>query len=345
MFWGRTSATGDLGEDIHATCDSEVLLEVPYDFLNQSTFLNNIFKRIMAPLRSCLLKAANQLVPIIFMCTLLAVVIFVMDQNMPGYIVGDINLSYPKQKETFTTLSAFGLMFIYPVLVVFHSLVRAKVWGRGYCSRSVLVYWWDKTWCGVFICFVFVLFSEIMKRFVGKLRPNFFAMCDPRIEEPGVEYPGIGVFVTNYTCQNEHGAESARSFPSGHSLFAILLFSAMGNLLQVTTSGKDKVLDPTWASRLMAQSLITFVLGPLIALTRFTEHYHHATDVLVGIILGYIAFICLIVLERWFIVEPYKVEGNDRTYSLDHGNGTAQLETNVDCVAIRDKTSSIGEGV
>ena len=59
--------------------------------------------------------------------------------------------------------------------------------------------------------------------------------------------------MTNYTCQNEHGAESARSFPSGHSLFAILLFSAMGNLLQVTTSGKDKVLDPTWASRLMAQ--------------------------------------------------------------------------------------------
>ena len=89
------------------------------------------------------------------------------------------------------------------------------------------------------------------------------------------------------------------------------------------------------------QSLITFVLGPLIALTRFTEHYHHATDVLVGIILGYIAFICLLVLEKWFIVEPYRVDG----YSLDPGNGTAKLETNVDGVAIGDKTSSNGDGV
>ena len=49
--------------------------------------------------RSCLLKAANQLVPIFIMCAALAIIFFAMDQQMPGFIVGDINLSYPEQKE------------------------------------------------------------------------------------------------------------------------------------------------------------------------------------------------------------------------------------------------------
>jgi len=275
--------------------------------------------------RSCLLKAANQLVPIMIMCATLGILAFTMEQNMPGFIVGDISLNYPKQTETFTTMAAFALMFIYPVLVIFHSLLRARRWGRGYCSKSVLVYWWDKTWCGIFICFVFVLFSEFMKRFVGKLRPNFFAMCEPEYDaSQGTTYANVGVFVTNYTCKNELGAESARSFPSGHSLFAILLFSAMGNLLQSHRSN-NKVLDPFWAPKLMLQAIITAIIGPAVALTRYTEHYHHSSDVLVGIVLGYIAFLCLLLLERWFIVEPHCLSG----YTGTTNNG-GRMETNVD---------------
>ena len=55
--------------------------------------------------RSCLLKAANQLIPIVVMCIALAVVIFVVDQNMPGFFVHDINLNYPKQKEVSDVMS------------------------------------------------------------------------------------------------------------------------------------------------------------------------------------------------------------------------------------------------
>ena len=71
------------------------------------------------------------------------------------------------------------------------------------------------------------------------------------------------------------------------------------------------------------QTLVTIILGPLIALTRFTEHYHHATDVLVGIILGYISFFCLLALERWFLVEPCRQDGYSDPANPENGDNVA----------------------
>ena len=73
------------------------------------------------------------------------------------------------------------------------------------------------------------------------------------------------------------------------------------------------------------QAIITAIIGPAVALTRYTEHYHHSSDVLVGIVLGYIAFLCLLLLERWFIVEPHCLSG----YTGTTNNG-GRMETNVD---------------
>ena len=107
-----------------------------------------------------------------------------------------------------------------------------------------------QTWCGLFVAFLFLAFSEFIKRFMGKCRPNFFAMCQPVYNKS--QQTDRGLWVTDYTClHEEEGAESARSFPSGHSMFAILLFGAIGLLLE--TNRGDIRTDFTWATRAMIQ--------------------------------------------------------------------------------------------
>ena len=60
-------------------------------------------------------------------------------------------------------------------------------------------------------------------------------------------------------------------------------------------------------------------MGPALAITRYTEHYHHPTDVLVGIIGGYLAFIFLLYLEKVFIKEPGD-SGSSNKESKEAGN-------------------------
>lgn len=263
-----------------------------------------------------ILRVVNQLAPIITMCITLALIVFFMDQAMPRFIVGDTDIDYPVVKQTLTTEAAAGLMFIYPfVALVIHSALKSRIWGIGFCDRRVILYWWDKTWCGMFVCFIFILFSEFLKRWVGRTRPNFLAMCVPQYTSPEAV---AGNIVTNYTCESDSTGESCRSFPSGHSLFAILLFCAMGNLLEGHRA-RDRVGEPTWATRLMIQAVLTLIVGPALAITRYTEHYHHPTDVLVGIIGGYLAFIFLLYLEKVFIKEPGD-SGSSNKESKEAGN-------------------------
>ena len=45
-----------------------------------------------------------------------------------------------------------------------------------------------------------------------------------------------------------------------------------------------------------------FVVGPVVALTRYTEYYHHWEDVMYGIVIGYISIVLLVYLEKKVII-------------------------------------------
>jgi len=251
-----------------------------------------------------LLKLVNQLVPVVIMMALLGACTLWVPQRMPGFKVADYSHSHPIVDQTMTTAVAAAIMLIYPFcFLVLHCMFVAYQMKR--VNMRVLVYWWDKTWCAMFIAFFFLTLSEFLKRYVGGCRPNFFAMCQP-VWEPVNNFTTVdgALYVTEYNCSNteDHG-ESARSFPSGHSLFAVYLFTATALLLE-THNEVNKSQDPTWATRVMLQLFLTGIVGPALALTRYTEYYHHWWDVLIGIILGYIAVFLMLTLERVFVKDP-----------------------------------------
>ncbi|XP_017479214.1 PREDICTED: putative phosphatidate phosphatase [Rhagoletis zephyria] len=128
--------------------------------------------------------------------------------------------------------------------------------------------------------------TEIPKRAIGRLRPYFFSICKPRLADGtncDIEL-NEGQYFAEYTCENDLSqkmmAEMAKSFPSGHSSLAFYAMVYIALYLQVALS--------TRGSKLLKHFLqFGFVmLAWLVALTRVTDHWHHWSDVLVGILLG-----------------------------------------------------------
>jgi phosphatidate phosphatase len=67
-----------------------------------------------------------------------------------------------------------------------------------------------------------VVFTDVGKYAAGRLRPNFFAVCNPDFSKLNCTTGFHKNFITNYECTgDELLVKDARlSFPSGHSSFS-----------------------------------------------------------------------------------------------------------------------------
>lgn len=133
--------------------------------------------------------------------------------------------------------------------------------------------------------------TEICKRWIGRLRPHFIAVCQPDLSQlncttetlTGVYFNAIYTGDTFCTNTNTAAVKEARfSFPSGHSSYSsycmMFLIIYIENRLLLLRFRYLKPLIQTTA----------FIAALVTCLSRVSDNQHRASDVWAGAILGII---------------------------------------------------------
>lgn len=138
---------------------------------------------------------------------------------------------------------------------------------------------------------VTVLLVEAGKIWSGVLRPNFWALCQPNVNcSIGDPYR----FHTDYRCgrfagesaDEDNDAEhddSRKSFPSGHA--AVVAYIATFISCFLHHRRRCFLGEHLFMLRPFLQTLCISVAW-VTSLTRVSDHVHHVSDVIVGLILG-----------------------------------------------------------
>ncbi|XP_046573750.1 phospholipid phosphatase 3-like [Haliotis rubra] len=125
------------------------------------------------------------------------------------------------------------------------------------------------------------LTTNIPKYAVGRLRPHFFAICQP--DWVRINCSDGNRYITEDVCTGSDvkAIEEARvSFPSGHASEAVytMVFLMIYLQMKLTWSGLT-LLRPTLQT-------VLFYMAFYTCLSRISDYKHHWSDVLAGAILG-----------------------------------------------------------
>jgi len=116
-----------------------------------------------------------------------------------------------------------------------------------------------------------------LKKFVGRLRPNFYKMCEFNFETRECDAPSASVI------------QSRKSFPSGHSSMSfcawIVVVLYLFGKIEIT-SGRGGI----GKKRVQALCVISFLSVPVyVAASRIRDLWHFPSDVLAGAAIGIVS--------------------------------------------------------
>ena len=127
------------------------------------------------------------------------------------------------------------------------------------------------------------LITTFTKRFVGRLRPNFYDMCGFNVQSMACE------------ASDERITEARKSFPSTHATLSfcgmtIVALLLLRRLVQREMSRRMNAIEGTTGS--FVATAICFASLPLalavfVASSRVRDNWHHPSDVLAGSIIGF----------------------------------------------------------
>ena len=180
-----------------------------------------------------------------------------------------------------------------------------------------------------------LLFTELAKYTVGRLRPHYLTLCDPELtEELCKDQWGYNKFVTesedvicrNMTEEKEKKLHEARlSFLSGHSSFSFYCGMFLIIYLQARLNNMPYIENTSiricYRSNIKGSLYIIFhnnsfrvlkvmrpflqfamiILSFWVSLTRISDYFHHPMDVVTGALVGVLfALITLTVIADLF---------------------------------------------
>lgn len=293
------------------TADSQLQLETRHVTSRQSNYRNN---QENAPsnshLRDRIIQIFIDLICIVLTFVAFILVYFLLDPKIRGFFCTDTDIFNPYKDDTveFWVVGVFGT--VGPVVfIITIELINSKLILCNYTKRNYTPRYKRKLFAvsaihalSLFVLGISItlLLTEIGKRWVGRLRPHFIAVCDPDFTKITCSYTaGLSSNViynyidTTSICRNDAKKvqEARLSFPSGHSsyssytmLFLIIYIEARLKLLRF------RFVKPGLQMTAFAAAYVTCV-------SRVSDYHHRGSDVIGGIVLG-----CIIAVFMTFVV-------------------------------------------
>ncbi|ALC44265.1 CG11425 [Drosophila busckii] len=216
-----------------------------------------------------------------------------------GFHCDDESLMYPYHEDTITPSILHWTTSYFPFVAVLLLELR-RCWSSG--SRRSQLFW------PIFNIMRWYLFGHVAsnmikdmgKKTIGRLRPHFFDVCRPKLQDGGLctdeAHRLGGVYYTSYSCQPELSGATPEmiknlyvSFPSGHSSMAFYGLVFLAFYLQ-----RSKLPQPSSLLRPVGQ-LLCIGYATFVGLSRVMDYKHHWSDVVAGSLLG--ALVALVVVS------------------------------------------------
>ncbi|CCD24059.1 bifunctional diacylglycerol diphosphate phosphatase/phosphatidate phosphatase NDAI_0C03990 [Naumovozyma dairenensis CBS 421] len=220
-------------------------------------------------------RITDVIVLLIFM--IISYPVYYQEPFQRQFYLNDLTISHPyalNQRVSDTMLFVYTLV-IPLIAIVIMTLILAHPHHRWFLLYiSVL---------GLFLAwFATSLFTNFIKNWIGRLRPDFLDRCQPK---PGL--PVDMLFTASEVCTTDNKEillDGFRTTPSGHSSesFAGLGYLYLWTCGQLLTENKEM----GYWRKLVA--LLPLLGASLIALSRTQDYRHHFVDVLLGSIFGYV---------------------------------------------------------
>lgn len=230
------------------------------------------------------------------------------------FYINDLTISHPythDERVNNRVLVLYSLVVPIVCIIAVWALLADKrhKWYLLYISLLGLLLSWSLNF----------LFTNYIKNWIGRLRPDFLSRCEPK---EGLPKDTLFNAIDACTTQNtERLLEGFRTTPSGHSSES---FSGLG-YLYLWLSGQ---LITGYPQTGIWRKIVSFlpVLGAmLIALSRTQDYRHHFIDVFIGSIVG--SFFGYFIYRRYFPALddplPFKpVLDDSEVNGLDYKNDT-----------------------
>lgn len=256
----------------------------------------------------------KELVACMLLCTvliLLAELVPLHHQPVPYQLAGDqtvildFNYNYPYKHPEISDTSLVFSVIIFPIFVV---ILLEAVFKKGHHFHAGM--------CTLFIAFGLTgMITDFTKRFVGRLRPNFYALCD------------FNIGALECQCDNDDSCnydEARKSFISGHASLGFCGMTVLAQLLvgttvlthreQLHTKFSEQQQQRISVSSSSSQEFMFFlrqqtaltcaafcvplVTATYISMTRIRDNWHHPSDVVAGAMVG---VCCAVVAYRlWY---------------------------------------------
>ncbi|XP_070566089.1 phospholipid phosphatase 3-like [Ptychodera flava] len=207
-----------------------------------------------------------------------------------GFRCDDANIRYPLKTETVPELYmliGIAALIVFFLLgeILFYCIHMRKMDPEhqrcmpcGCTVHPIVANIYKMVGLYLFGAAVTYLFTLLVKRMVGSLRPNFMELCVPDYNCSSTHQTSSIVF--DYECTGKDGDRARESFPSNHasSAFFCLVFVAM------YFEGRLK-----WRSARLVKPLLqcACLMGATaVALSRVYDFYNFVSDVIAGALLG-----------------------------------------------------------
>ncbi|XP_073814214.1 wunen-2 [Musca autumnalis] len=231
-----------------------------------------------------------------------------------GFFCNDDSLMHPYHESTMPSWLLYLMCFVVPIsmitMVEFFKANSHKMRSFGNLSASNYYFWhleipdwtiecYKRIGLLIFGSGVCELTTDIAKYSIGRLRPHFFAVCQPILPDGSTcENPlNEGRYIEEFTCRSLNYSakiikESHLSFPSGHASFTCftMIYTAI-YLHKRLTCSRSK----------MFKHLLQFIFlmfAWYTSLTRVSDYKHHWTDVLAGALIG-TAYAIIVTSSMW----------------------------------------------
>jgi len=186
------------------------------------------------------------------------------------FVLDDSSLAMPYQKRE-------TVPFVVMIAVLFG--VSILVFGA-FATRLKNFHDFHKAFFGLLQTFVFVTFvTEVVKHFSGRLRPDWYARCEPTMRDDVIVCTG----------DSELWKDGRMSFFSGHASIAWGLCT----FLSMYMCGKLRLMDKRGHFWRVVVTCAPLVFALFVAISRTMDYRHHWEDVVVGSLVGLFFGICI----------------------------------------------------